>query len=238
MSTSTVFTPYVPGTNTVRSIPFKAHKINGFAPEILEAHYEETYGAAIRMLNTVELNRAQFDAATFSGGTAECLIEQEQRLLNEVLLHEVHFDSIGESGGQKLAHARLEATIGAGFGGIDAWRDEFLNLSSELSDQNGWIVLAWNKRLGRVSNLTVTDASAGLFGVDPVLVLDLCTHACANQPADKLRSYCEAFLENIDWQRVGARFEAALSGPVAPSAVQMDTHHQTTSFSTMPELRL
>ena len=38
----------------VRGLPFKAHKIEGFTPELLEHYYEDTYGGSIRTLNEVE----------------------------------------------------------------------------------------------------------------------------------------------------------------------------------------
>ncbi len=38
----------------VRGLPFKAHKIEGFTPELLERYYEDTYGGSIRTLNEVE----------------------------------------------------------------------------------------------------------------------------------------------------------------------------------------
>jgi len=63
LSTSTTCKPFVPGNNSVLSIPFKAHKIDEFSPEILETHYEEFYGTAIRRLNILEREIYQVDSS-------------------------------------------------------------------------------------------------------------------------------------------------------------------------------
>ena len=42
----------------VKGLPFKAHKIEGFSPEMLEHYYEEVYGGAVRRLNEIEAGLA------------------------------------------------------------------------------------------------------------------------------------------------------------------------------------
>ena len=130
-----MYQSFVPGNNSVCPIPFKAHKVNEFSPEILEAHYEQIYGGAIRDLNKLERKMDQVDISTIDVKTLEYRKEQEARLNNEVLLHEVYFDSIGESGGQKLESASLTEAIYAAFSSSSVWLSALI-----LSAMPFWIV--------------------------------------------------------------------------------------------------
>ena len=49
-----VFMRLIHGTNSARAIPFKAHNINEFSPDILESYYEDIYASAILILNNLE----------------------------------------------------------------------------------------------------------------------------------------------------------------------------------------
>lgn len=212
MSTISATKIFAPGNNSVRPIPFKAHKINEFSPEILEAHYENIYGATVRELNAIELEMAKIDIATIDDSIMKCNKEHEAQLINEILLHEVYFDSIGESGGQKLESESLMDAICASFSSVDEWRDEFQQLVSKLGNEDVWVVLAWSERLGRLLNLVLYDTTKGLFGVEPLITLDLYKHAYVDHFGDRPATYANSFLRNIDWHRVGVRFEAARSG--------------------------
>ncbi len=45
----------------VASLPFKPHQLNGLSDRLLESHYENNYGGAVRRLNAIEQQLAELD---------------------------------------------------------------------------------------------------------------------------------------------------------------------------------
>ena len=191
---------FAPGQHAVKGIPFKAHKINGFTPELLEHHFEQVYGLAVRRLNEIEIQIA-------NGGLDAGLRAEQTATLNAIVLHELHFSSLGEEGGESLADAALEHAIAASFGSVAAWQADFGSMAT--SSHGGWIVLAWSKRCGRLMNIHLSEQSPALIAADPVLVIDVGQHAYFADFGTDKQAYVTAFLQSVHWARVAERFHQA-----------------------------
>lgn len=201
MSTHQKFQTYIPGQNIVHGIPFKAHKIDGFSPEMLEQHFEQIYGGAVRRLNEIE--------SQIAGGDHDTALKTELlAVANSVILHELHFGSLGEDGGEDLSDTVLIQAIEASFGGFEDWLAEFSSMATTL--KNGWMVLAWSKRFGRLVNVHISDDGHALIGAESILVLDMGAHAFSADFGPDRETYVSTFLRSVHWARVAERFHQTL----------------------------
>lgn len=212
MNTHHKFQQYSPGKHLVRSIPFKAHKINRSTPEMLEAHYEDVYGGAVRRLNEIEKLIAT------NPGDAE-LREQHLAIAYAISLHEVHFGSIAEHGGKKLADPVLQKAIIASFGSITNWQSEFSLIAAQGT--GGWVVLAWSERLGRLMNMRTTENTRALSEVQSILAINLDQVIYAVDFGSNRNAYVATFIENLHWERIADRFHQKLGEDREP---QEDVH--------------
>ncbi|MEO9822172.1 MAG: Fe-Mn family superoxide dismutase [Paracoccaceae bacterium] len=207
MSTHQKFQTYIPGQHSVRGIPFKAHKIDGFTPEMLEQHYEEIYGGAVRRLNEIETQIS-------SGNQDRSLRLEQQAVANAVVLHEQHFESLGEDGGEDLADGSLKQAIGASFTSVAGWQADFSAMAT--SSTGGWVVLGWTERFGRLMNVRLGDDAQAMANLVPIIVLNMDAHAFSADFGPDKTAYVSAFLQSIHWARAAQRFLRSLGIATTP----------------------
>jgi Fe-Mn family superoxide dismutase len=178
----------------------------GLSPRLIESHYENNYGGALRRLNAITEQLASLDFAKAPGYTINGLKREELAALNSTLLHELYFASLGGDG--KPTRALAEA-LARDFGSVDRWRDEFVALAKALSGGSGWVVLVYVPRDGRLINQYASEHTQGIAGGVPVLALDMYEHAYHIDFGADATAYIDAFMRNIDWKAVEGRFEDA-----------------------------
>ena len=104
-------------------LPFNAAKLNGLSERLIQSHWQNNYGGAVKALNAVRsrLTRALGDESTppylYNGLKREQLVRT-----GSVILHELYF---GNLGGDGKAPGDLRTRIGSAFGTFDAWESEF-----------------------------------------------------------------------------------------------------------------
>lgn len=200
----------------VRPIPFKAHRVEGFSPETLEHHYEEIYGGAVRKLNAVERQLADLRETENMGSDFVRLKAEEQRLANAIVLHEIHFEGLGEDSGEALEDEGLKAAVDACFGTVAAWRDEVVSLARIWRGGPGWILLSWSESLGGLISAALSERQ-GLTNAIPIFALDMGDHAFSSDFGSDRAAYASAALDTLHWGRIAARFNAR-----PPSTSQSD----------------
>ncbi|MEO0524346.1 MAG: Fe-Mn family superoxide dismutase [Pseudomonadota bacterium] len=200
----------------VRPIPFKAHRVVGFSPETLEHHYEEIYGGAVRKLNGVERQLADLRETENMGSEFVALKAEEQRLANAIALHEIHFEGLGEDGGEALEDEGLRAALDASFGTVTEWRDEVVSLARLWRGGPGWISLTWSENLGRLISAALSERQ-GLMNAIPIFALDMGDHAFSSDFGSDRAAYANAALDTLHWGRIAGRFNAR-----PPSTSQSD----------------
>src|SRR4029453_15306185 len=91
----------------VNPLPFKPHRLNGLSQRLLDSHYENNYGGALRRLNAIERRLAELDPAAAPNFVLNGLKREQLVAANSVILHEVYFDGLGGrgGGGGDLPHA-------------------------------------------------------------------------------------------------------------------------------------
>ncbi|MFL6570604.1 MAG: Fe-Mn family superoxide dismutase [Burkholderiales bacterium] len=183
----------------------------GLSPKLIESHYENNYGGALRRLNAISEQLASLDFANTPGHLINGLKREELVALNSTLLHELYFASLGGDGKPKPA---LAEALARDFGSVERWRGEFMAMGYALGGGSGWVVLVYVPRDGRLVNQFAAEHTQAVAGGVPILALDMYEHAYHIDFGANPKAYVDAFMRNVDWQAVQERYEDALK--VAP----------------------
>ncbi len=181
--------------------------LNGLSLKLIESHYENNYGGALRRLNAITDELEALDFAKAPGYVVNGLKREELVALNSTLLHELYFASLGGEGKPALAMADA---LERDFGSVDRWRSEFVAMGNSLGGGSGWVLLVYVPRDRRLVNQFAGEHSQALAGGIPLLALDMYEHAYHMDFGANAKAYVDAFLRNIDWRAVEGRFEDAL----------------------------
>jgi Fe-Mn family superoxide dismutase len=79
-------------------IPCRPWLLNSLSLKLIESHYENNYGGALRRLNAITEQLEKLDFATTPGYVINGLKREELVALNSTLLHELYFASMGGDG--------------------------------------------------------------------------------------------------------------------------------------------
>ena len=202
----------------IAPIAVRPSVLNGISEQMVISHYENTYGNAVRMLNTVRRELAALDAET-PPYRLRGLKREELSLMGSVALHELYFGNLGgyrragpNSGlGRPDWHEVPDAfasEIAADFGSASAWRREFVGTAQSLAGGSGWVVLTYSRRQKRFWNQIATDDAQAAVDAAPVLVLDMYEHAYQMDFGPNATAYIDTFFRNINWEAVLKRIEA------------------------------
>ena len=189
-----------------RPISFKPPRLKGLSPRLIASHYENNYGGAVRRLNAIRGELAVLDPTSAPGFRLNGLKREELIATNSMLLHEVYFECLGEGGGGDPSGALADAIV-RDFGSLAHWRAEFVAMGKALGGGSGWVLLTRSPRDGSLSNVGAADHTHGMAGGAPVLALDMYEHSYHLDFGANVGAYVDAFMANIAWARVAARFE-------------------------------
>ena len=196
----------------LKQIHCRPWTLSGMSLALMESHYENNYGGAMRRLNAIADQLAGLDFAKTPGYVVNGLKREELVALNSTLLHELFFASLGGDGTRPTPGIR--AAIARDFGSYDRWRDEFLAMGYALGGGSGWVLLTYVPRDGRLMNQYAAEHTQAVAGGVPILALDMYEHAYHIDFGANAKAYAETFLRNVDWKGVEERYEDAVK--VAP----------------------
>ena len=182
--------------------------LNGLSLRLIESHYENHYGEALRRLNAVSAQLESMDFEQTPPHVVTGLKREQMIALNSTLLHELYFASMAFGEG-KPSEVLVQALTHA-FGSVDRWRREFVALAKGLAGGSGWVLLVYVPRDRRLINQYAGDHGQAITGGIPVLALDMYEHAYHIDFGANATAYVDAFQRNIDWASVQARYEDAL----------------------------
>lgn len=197
---------------TVRPISFKPPRLKGLSARLIASHYENNYGGAVRRLNAIRGELSTLDPASTPGFRLNGLKREELIATNSMLLHEAYFEALGEAAGGDPTGVLAEA-ITRDFGSIARWRVEFVAMGKALGGGSGWVVLSRSPRDGTLVNTWAADHTHSLAGGTLILALDMYEHSYHIDFGTNAGGYVDAFMANIAWERIAARFAG-----VAPTA--------------------
>lgn len=180
--------------------------LNGLSAKLIESHYENNYGGALRRLNAITEKLESLDFAKTPGFVINSLKREELIALNSTLLHELYFASMGGDGRRVEPFADV---LARDFQSVIRWQDEFVAMAKGLAGGSGWVLLVYLPRDGRLINQYAADHGMAVPGGIPILALDMYEHAYHIDFGANAGAYIDAFMRNIDWKLVRARYEDA-----------------------------
>ncbi|MGZ5082165.1 MAG: Fe-Mn family superoxide dismutase [Usitatibacter sp.] len=199
-------------------IPCRPWLLNNLSGRLVESHYENNYGGALRRLNAITQKLASIDFASTPPYELAGLKRDELAALNSTLLHELYFACLGGDGRNTES---MLAVLAKDFGTANRWRDEFTAMGRALGVGSGWVLLTYVPREGRLVNQFATDHGQSIAGGIPILALDMYEHAYHIDFGANATAYVDTFMRNLDWKAVESRYENARNArPLVGELVQ------------------
>ena len=201
--------PAFAGLHQPTPLRFDPAKLTGLSEKLIRSHWENNYQGSVRALNTIEGRLAaamadkDFPPVAYSG-----LKREELHRTGSVILHDYYFEGLGGDGkpGGNVAQA-----LAAAFGDIGAWEAEFRRTAMSIAGGSGWCVLSYNRHTRSLHNYWAWDHMHGAVTGAPLLVLDMYEHAFHMDYGAAAAKYVDAFMLNLDWEVIDARYRAAIS---------------------------
>jgi len=203
-----------------RTLGFAAGALDGLSERLVASHHANNYSGAVNRLNAIRAQLATLDFASAPGFQLNGLKREELVATNSMLLHELYFGSLGGDG-STVAPA-MTLALDANFGSVDRWRSEFVAMGKALGGGSGWVLLSFLPRDGSLVNQWAADHTDALAGAVPILALDMYEHAYHLDYGAMAAAYVDAFMRNIDWTQVYARYQAAVQAASEPFAASQD----------------
>jgi superoxide dismutase, Fe-Mn family len=197
---------------TLTPIHCRPWLLNGFSLKLIESHYENNYGGALRRLNAITEKLESLDFAKTPPYVVNGLKREELVALNSTLLHELYFASMAFGDGKPSNE--FAQVLARDFQSVDRWRDEFVAMATGLAGGSGWVLLTYVPRDRRLVNQYASDHTLAVASGIPILALDMYEHAYHIDFGANAKAYIDTFQRNIDWKSVEVRYEDAAK--VAP----------------------
>ena len=191
---------------SLKQIHCRPWTLNGLSLDLIESHYENNYGGALRRLNAITQQLESLDFEKTPGHVINGLKREELVALNSTLLHELYFASLGGEG--KPTPAMIDA-LARHFGSFDRWRTQFRAMGYALGGGSGWVVLTYIPRDRILLNQYAAEHSQAAVSGVPILALDMYEHAYHMDFGANAKAYVDTFLRNVDWAAVEGRYDDA-----------------------------
>ena len=191
---------------SLKQIHCRPWTLNGLSLALIESHYENNYGGALRRLNAIAQQLESLDFEKTPGHVINGLKREELVALNSTLLHELYFASLG---GEGKPTATIAEALAAQFGSLDRWRTQFRAMGYALGGGSGWVVLTYIPRDRLLLNQYAAEHSQAVVSGVPMLALDMYEHAYHMDFGANAKAYVDTFLRNVDWTGVEGRYEDA-----------------------------
>mmetsp|Transcript_76635 Transcript_76635/g.212136 ORF Transcript_76635/g.212136 Transcript_76635/m.212136 type:complete len:308 (+) Transcript_76635:297-1220(+) len=204
----------------IQPLPFEPSALPGLSAKLLASHHQNNYGGAVKRLNAIRTQLATMPLGSAPGFQLNGLKREELIATNSMLLHELYFASLGGDG-QAMEPAWALA-LASNFGSVERWREEFVAMGKALGGGSGWVLLVFQPREGTLVNQWSADHTHAVAGGVPILALDMYEHAYHMDYGAAAGAYVDAFMANIDWAGVYARYQAAVHAASEPFAATRD----------------
>jgi Fe-Mn family superoxide dismutase len=190
-----------------KPLPFDPARLNGLSQKLIQSHWENNYGGAVKALANVKTRLAQASADKDLPPYVYNDLKREHLIrTGSVVLHELYFENLGGSG---QAGAVERQAIAQAFGSFEAWEAEFRRIGAGLGGGSGWVVLGFNQHTRQLENYWMADHAHGPATTLPILVMDMYEHSYQMDFGAAAGKYIDAFFQNIQWDAVGARLAAS-----------------------------
>lgn len=197
------------GKHVPKPLRFNPATLTGLSERLITSHWENNYQGSVRGLNTIEKRLAaamadpDFPTVAYAG-----LKREELHRTGSVVLHEIYFDGLGGNGNPG---GSIFEALDSWFGSFDAWETEFRRTAMSLAGGSGWCVLSYNRHTGSLHNYWAWDHMHAPVNGAPLIALDMYEHSYHMDYGTAAARYVDAFMANLDWEVIDARYRAAQS---------------------------
>ena len=115
------------------------------------------------------------------------------------------------SGGDGKSGGDVATALAETYGSREAWEAEFRRTAMALAGGSGWCVLSYNRHTSALRNYWAWDHMHGGADGAPLIALDMYEHSYHVDYGTQAARYVDAFMANLDWEVVDARYRAALA---------------------------
>src|SRR5580765_2677375 len=194
----------------LKQIQCRPWTLSGLSVPLIESHYENNYGGALRRLNAITEQLESLDFAKTPAHVLNGLKREELVTLSSTLLHELYFASLGGNGQPTTGMSEI---LARDFGSLERWRAEFRAMGYALGGGSGWVLLTYVPRDRRLINQYAAEHSQAVASGVPILALDMYEHAYHMDFGANAKAYVDTFLRNVDWPALELRYEDAAKVP-------------------------
>jgi len=190
------------------------HGLQGISDHTLEVHFG-LYEGYVKNTNLLNEQISEIVEAGKAGGANLQFAELTRRLgfeYNGMRLHEYYFDNLTASANGRPSGGALANALGRSYGDPEKWQKDFAAVGTMRGV--GWAIAYQDPSSGRIVNTWVSLHEDGnIAGFVPILVMDVWEHAFMYdyKPSERAK-YVEAFLANVDWNRVESRIAPSQKG--------------------------
>ena len=204
----------------LRTLPFT--EITGFiSKETCEYHHGKHHQTYINNLNNL-IKGTEFE----SKGLFDIVTKAQGGIFNnaaQVYNHDFYWDCVSPA--QSTRSATLENALNESFGGIEKFKEAFLNAATTLFG-SGWCWVVYNPSSKRLEIKQTSNAQTPVSeGLIPVLVVDVWEHAYYIDHRNARPAYLEKFFSHINWEFVSQSLEAAQKDGLKSVSAYMDSLH-------------
>jgi Fe-Mn family superoxide dismutase len=197
--------PAFAGRHQPLPLPFDSAKLAGLSQRMIVSHHDNNYAGAVKNLNKVEEQLAATNKDT-PGFLVAGLKERELTFTNSMILHEQYFGNLGGNG---KAGGAIQQKLASAYGGFGKWEEHFRAVGASLGGGSGWAIVDYGLLGGEIRTYWSGNHTQALAAGLPLLVMDMYEHAYAIDYGAAAPKYVDAFFQNINWDIVNTRLEAA-----------------------------
>lgn len=191
----------------LKPLPFDPSTLDGLSERLIRSHWENNYGGSVKALAQVKARLAQAAGDPDVPPYVYNDLKREHLIrTGSVVLHELYFENLGGNG---QAGEAMREVIAQAFGSFEAWEAEFRRIGAGLGGGSGWVVLGLNQHTRQLENYWMADHAHAPAATVPLLVMDMYEHSYQMDYGAAAAKYVDAFMRNVHWDTVAARWAVA-----------------------------
>lgn len=187
----------------IKPLNFDPKSLRGISEKVIVSHHDNNYAGAVKKLNLIQKQIAVLPENSHPIELG-ALKKEELIALNSKLLHELYFDNLGGDG--KISPL-MQDILTQSFGSVKAWEADFKKTAKSLSGGSGWVILSYVKEAQVLINQIAGDHTDSIATGIPLLIMDMYEHSYHMDYGVKAAKYINAFVQNINWDRVDKRWQ-------------------------------
>jgi len=195
---------------SVKELPFAKDALEGISGKTIETHHDRLYPGYVNKRNEIEqaLPNADRSKAAQTYSEYRALKLEETFNADGQILHELYFSHLGPSAGTTTRPTgALAEAINRDFGSFEKFVED---LTACGMAARGWATVALDPTDGKLHTfLCDVHNQGGVWGTIPIMTLDVYEHAYFMDYGSDRKSYIQAFMKNVNWDKVAQNYERA-----------------------------